>query len=138
MENVFIFFSRENKECWHQIFKQFSTKIKVMASVLYTVGRKATFWNMISSVWAVWAGRAERKKSGFEEFWATFEGVFFNFKWNRRYVLIFKKAKKISRLNKAVESRSISGDKKCEKIFFEGALWISTFSSFQLINVTIT
>ena len=26
----FLLFSCENKECWHQIFKQFSTKIKVM------------------------------------------------------------------------------------------------------------
>ena len=34
---------------------------------------------MNSSVWAVWAELAVRKKSGFEFFWATFEGVFFNF-----------------------------------------------------------
>ena len=32
---------------------------------------------MNSSVWAVWAELAVRKKSGFEFFWATFEGVFF-------------------------------------------------------------
>ena len=29
----------------------------------------------------VWAVRAVRKKSGFEDFWATFEGGFFNFLW---------------------------------------------------------
>ena len=34
---------------------------------------------MNSSVWDVWAELAVRKKSGFEFFWATFEGVFFNF-----------------------------------------------------------
>ena len=34
---------------------------------------------MNSSVWDVWAELAVRKKSGFEFFWATFEGVFSNF-----------------------------------------------------------
>ena len=34
---------------------------------------------MNSSVWDVWAELAVRKKSGFEFFLATFEGVFFNF-----------------------------------------------------------
>ena len=34
---------------------------------------------MNSSVWAVWAELAVRKKNGFEFFWATFKGVFFNF-----------------------------------------------------------
>ena len=34
---------------------------------------------MNSSVWDVWAELAVRKKSGFEFFWATFEGVFSTF-----------------------------------------------------------
>jgi hypothetical protein len=34
---------------------------------------------MNSSVWVVWAAQAVKKKSGFEFFWATFEGGFFNF-----------------------------------------------------------
>ena len=35
---------------------------------------------MNSSVWAVWAAQGSKeKKSGFEFFWATFEGGFFNF-----------------------------------------------------------
>ena len=32
------------------------------ASVLYTVGLQATFWNMNSSVWAIWAMLAVREK----------------------------------------------------------------------------
>ena len=36
--------------------------------VLYTVGQQATFWNMNSSIWAVWAVRAVREKNGFVEF----------------------------------------------------------------------
>ena len=36
---------------------------------------------MNSSVLAVWAVRAVREKSGFEEFGTTFEGGFFNFLW---------------------------------------------------------
>ena len=36
--------------------------------VLYTVGLQATFCNMNSSVWAIWAVLAVRKKSGFEFF----------------------------------------------------------------------
>ena len=48
-------------------------------SSLHTVGLKATFWNMNSSVWVIWAELAVRKKSEFEFFWATFEVGFFNF-----------------------------------------------------------
>ena len=44
---------------------------------------------MNSSVWAVWALRAVRKKSGFEFFRATFEGGFFNFLWAKRKFNIF-------------------------------------------------
>ena len=47
---------------------------------------------MNSSVWAVWAELAVRKKSGFEFFWATFEGVFFNFL--RAKKIIFLRIKK--------------------------------------------
>ena len=45
--------------------------------VLYTVGLLATFWNTISSVWAVWAAQSSKEKLGYLR--ATFEGVFFNF-----------------------------------------------------------
>jgi len=41
------------------------------------VSQWATFCNRNSSVWAVLAVRAVRGKSRFEEFWATFEGGFF-------------------------------------------------------------
>ena len=34
----------------------------VEAPVLYTVGQQATFWNMNSSVWAIWAVLAVREK----------------------------------------------------------------------------
>ena len=38
------------------------TKGMPLDPVLYPVGQKATFWNMNSSVWAVWAVGAVRKK----------------------------------------------------------------------------
>ena len=37
-----------------------------------------------NSVWAVLAAQAVKEKSGFELFWATFEGGFFNFLWAKR------------------------------------------------------
>ena len=43
---------------------------------------------MNSSVWAIWAAQAVRQKSGFELFWASFEGVFLgrkNLKFLRKY-----------------------------------------------------
>ena len=43
---------------------------------------KAKFWNMNSSVWAVWAVRAARKKKG-KDFWETIEGVFSTF-WGQK------------------------------------------------------
>ena len=36
--------------------------------VLDTVVLYATFWSMNSSVWAVWAAQAARKKNGFDLF----------------------------------------------------------------------
>jgi hypothetical protein len=39
---------------------------------------------MNSSVWAVWTGQGSKKKSGFEFFRATFEGVLFNFLWAKK------------------------------------------------------
>ena len=59
--------------------------------VLHTVGLYATFWNMNCSVWDVWTVRAVREKSGFEEFWATFEGVFFNLLWSKKMFKQFQK-----------------------------------------------
>jgi len=42
---------------------------------------------MNSSNWAVWALRAVRETSGFEEFfWATIDGGFFNFWWSKQTV----------------------------------------------------
>ena len=60
--------------------------IFVMIPVLYTVGLQATFWNMNSSVWAVWAAMAVRKKKWI--FWATFEVGFFNFLWAKQQLKI--------------------------------------------------
>ena len=41
------------------------------------------------SVWDVWAQLAVRKKSGFEFFCATFEGVFFNYLRAKKFDLFF-------------------------------------------------
>ena len=47
---------------------------------------------MNSSVWAIWTVLAVRKKSGFEYFWATFEGAFLTFCvqktwiWKKKYL----------------------------------------------------
>ena len=45
----------------------------------YTVGLQATFWNMNSSVWAIWAAQAVRKKTV----------VFFNFLWAKKNLNFF-------------------------------------------------
>ena len=47
------------------VFKFLSKFEDTTIPVLYTVSQQATFWNINSSVWAV---RAVREKSGFEEF----------------------------------------------------------------------
>ena len=49
---------------------------------------------MNSSVWDVWAQLAVRKKSGFEFFWATFEGVFFNFLRAKKMNFFWKHCRK--------------------------------------------
>ena len=49
---------------------------------------------MNSFVWAVWAELAVRKKSGFEFFWATFEGVFFNFLRAKKMNFFWKHCRK--------------------------------------------
>ena len=46
------------------------------------------------SVWDVWAQLALRKKSGFEFFWATFEGVFFNFLRAKKMNFFWKHCRK--------------------------------------------
>ena len=55
---------------------------------------------MNSSVWAVWAVRTVREKSGFEEFeqlLSEFEGGFFNFWWSKQTF------KKISALKSCIK-----------------------------------
>ena len=49
---------------------------------------------MNSSVWDVWAELAVRKKSGFEFFWETFEGVFFNFLRAKKIEFFWKHCRK--------------------------------------------
>ena len=70
--------------------KNLSIIYTIYIPVLYTVSQYATFWNRNSSVWVVGAVRAVRKKSGFEEFWATFEGGFFNFLWAKKFEKVVK------------------------------------------------
>ena len=44
---------------------------------LYTVGLKATFWNMNSSFWAVWAALGSKEKKWIWVFLSNFWGWFF-------------------------------------------------------------
>ena len=44
-----------------ETFKRNSFRV-VVGPVLYTIGLLATFWNMNSSAWAIWAAQAVRKK----------------------------------------------------------------------------
>ena len=50
-------------------------KERIHTPVLYTIGLKATFMNMNSSVLAVWAAQGSTGTNKY--FWATFDGVFF-------------------------------------------------------------
>jgi hypothetical protein len=56
--------------------------------VLYTVGLKATFWNMNSTVWVVWGAQSIKKQNQFEFLLATFLGGFFSFSW-AKFLLSF-------------------------------------------------
>ena len=72
---------------------------------------------MNSSVWAIWAELAVRKKSGFEFSWATFEGGFFNFLWE-------KKTKKTQKLFR-----------KTQDHFFSLIAWAAQKEEFMFQNV---